>query len=109
MKYKNTIIVHGLNEDHTLHFVNRPQSIECKVYPFGNPKKAETIGYFDRNSLQFVPCCKQHEWTKAKRYCEAILKHAFYKKQNLFSMIFARLKIDVLGKIDIKELSECLQ
>ena len=100
-EYKNTLQFswHGCKQ--TVHFVNRPHQIECQVYAFGNPQKACTIAYFDKDTYEYSEVGKQWEWSMCKRVVKAIL----YVKHNVADSIARQIYNDTiitpLGKLEV--------
>jgi hypothetical protein len=100
-EYKNTLqfIWHGCKQ--TIHFVNRPHDIECQVYAFGNPQKAITFAYFDKDLHVYHEVGKEYEWTMCKKVTKAILYHKFKVADDVARRLYNDTIITPLGKLEV--------
>lgn len=102
-EYKNTLQFSWHNCKQTVHFVNRPHQIECQVYVFGNPQKACTIAYFDKDTYEYNEIGKQWEWSICKKVVKAILYAKFNVADSVARQIYRDTIVLPLGKMEVFE------
>ena len=102
-EYKNTLQFSWHDCKQTIHFVNRPHQVECQVYVFGNPNKACTIAYFDKDTKEYSEVGKDWEWSMCKKVVKAILYNKFKVADSISRNIYNDTTIINLGKMEVFE------
>lgn len=106
MSYKNTCIIKAPGQvEYTLHFTERISNIQVEVYPFGNPSKRETIGYYNKAMSWLEPVGRLSEWSNAKIIALCVLRHL----SGINQLYYKCLTIRPLGKMTIPMLKPLIQ
>lgn len=97
MPEKNTIVVRAPSlQEFTFHLIERVSMIEVQIYPFGDPKRKETIGYYSKTYKTFDAVGPRYVYEYAKHVAKSILNKEYddtYK-----SLFFKQMQITPVGK-----------